>query len=108
MEYGIITSSNGIPHTPASDSRVNRSLIAEPARIGSNTVDHPANLEPPPRATDEPGLEEGGMDTEISVDEETDRTRRPAVSLKIPADRDPVAAERLLAGHRPPLEDAGL
>ncbi|MGV9758339.1 hypothetical protein ACWDUC_21255 [Streptomyces tricolor] len=73
-----------LPHkyTPTSDRRVNRSLIAKLARIGENTIDHPANLELLRRAVDDLGLEEGGMDTEISIDEETGHPWRPRFHSK--------------------------
>ncbi|MFF2861456.1 hypothetical protein ACFVSX_16350 [Streptomyces rubiginosohelvolus] len=73
-----------LPHkyTPASDRRVNRTLIAKLARVGDNTVDHPANLELLRQAAAELGLEEGGMDTEISIDEETGRPWRPRFHSK--------------------------
>ncbi|MFB0627599.1 hypothetical protein [Streptomyces sp. AB3(2024)] len=73
-----------LPHkyNRASDGGVNRKLIARLARIGENTVDHPALVELLRQAVAELGLEEGGMDTEISIDEETGRPWRPRFHSK--------------------------
>ncbi|MFE7652506.1 hypothetical protein ACFU6M_06205 [Streptomyces bottropensis] len=69
-------------HRTGSDGGVNRKLVAQLARISYNSVDQPANVELLRQAAAELGLEEGGMDTEISIDEETDRPWRPRFHSK--------------------------
>ncbi|MGW9642433.1 hypothetical protein ACWHAU_25320 [Streptomyces albidoflavus] len=59
------------------DGGVNRTLVAQIARVGSSAIDTRANVELIRKAVVELGLEEGGMDTEISIDAETGRPWRP-------------------------------
>ncbi|MFI6728030.1 hypothetical protein NRF20_37225 [Streptomyces sp. R-74717] len=61
---------------------MNRKLVAQLARISYASVDRPENVELLHQAAAELGLEEGGMDTEISIDEETGRPRRPRFHSK--------------------------
>ncbi|WP_371095155.1 hypothetical protein [Streptomyces sanglieri] len=69
-------------HCTDSDGGVNRKLVAQLARISYASVDRPANVELLRQAAAELGLEEGGMDTEISIDEETGRPWRPRFHSK--------------------------
>ncbi|WP_330436274.1 hypothetical protein OIC43_42510 [Streptomyces sp. NBC_00825] len=63
-------------HRTGSDGGVNRKLTAQLARISYTSVDQPTNVELLRQAAAELGLEEGGMDTEISIDGDTGRPWR--------------------------------